>query len=156
MTKVLVIDDEAALRLLCRVNLEATGIEVLEATDGPSGLDKARAERPDVIVLDMMMPGMTGVEVAEELLAGESTKDVPIIFLSARAELRDRERGQDSGGIVYLSKPFNPLELGPLVERLAHTTGDGEWEELRQRRVAELKARLLGEPPRRLPRAESG
>ena len=65
MTRVLVIDDEAPIRLLCRVNLEAEGMDVLEAADGPSGLDKARAERPDVILLDVMMPAMDGWQVAE-------------------------------------------------------------------------------------------
>ena len=67
MTKVLVIDDEAPIRLLCRVNLEAEGMNVIEAPDGPSGVDKARDERPDVILLDVMMPGLDGWRVAEQL-----------------------------------------------------------------------------------------
>ena len=68
MTRVLVIDDEAPIRLLCRVNLEAEGMQVLEAADGPTGLEKARAEKPDVVLLDVMMPGLDGWRVAEELL----------------------------------------------------------------------------------------
>ena len=68
MTTVLVIDDEAPIRLLCRVNLEAEGMDVLEAADGPSGLETARAEQPDVVLLDVMMPGLDGWRVAEELL----------------------------------------------------------------------------------------
>jgi CheY-like chemotaxis protein len=71
-TKVLVIDDEAPIRLLCRVNLEAEGMEVIEAADGPSGLERARAEAPDVILLDVMMPGLDGWRVAEELLDNAS------------------------------------------------------------------------------------
>ena len=114
-TRVLVIDDESPIRLLCRVNLEAEGMEVLEAADGPSGLDTARAERPDVILLDVMMPGLDGWRVAEELLDDNRTEAIPIVFLTARAELRDRARGIDLGGVDYVTKPFNPVELAPLV-----------------------------------------
>src|SRR5262245_25585264 len=115
MTKVLVIDDEAPIRLLCRVNLEAEGMSVLEAGDGPSGLRQVSAERPDVILLDVMMPGLDGWAVAEVLLEDEDTADIPIIFLTARAEFRDRARGLDIGGVDYITKPFNPVELAPLV-----------------------------------------
>src|SRR5436309_6308832 len=89
MTKVLVIDDEAPIRLLCRVNLEAEGMQVLEAADGPTGLDRARDDDPDVILLDVMIPGMDGWQVAEELLEDERTKRIPVVFLTARAELQD-------------------------------------------------------------------
>src|SRR5919201_529507 len=109
MTRVLVIDDEAPIRLLCRVNLEAEGMDVLEASDGPSGLARAKEERPDVVLLDVMMPGLDGWRVAEELLDDPSTSDIPIIFLTARAEFRDRARGLDIGGVDYVTKPFNPL-----------------------------------------------
>ena len=98
MIRVLVIDDEAPIRLLCRVNLEAEGMEVIEAGDGPSGLDLARQERPDVVLLDVMMPRLDGWRVAEELLDDERTSEIPIIFLTARAEFRDRARGLDIGG----------------------------------------------------------
>ncbi len=89
MTKVLVIDDEAPIRLLCRVNLEAEGMTVIEAADGPSGLEQARDEDPDVILLDVMMPGLDGWKVAEQLLENERTSSIPIIFLTARAEFRE-------------------------------------------------------------------
>src|SRR5918912_2888363 len=98
MTTVLVIDDEAPIRLLCRVNLEAEGMTVLEAQDGDAGLEAAREERPDIVLLDVMMPGRNGWEVAEELLADERTNSIPIVFLTARAEVRDRARGIDLGG----------------------------------------------------------
>src|SRR5581483_8963038 len=78
VTRVLVIDDEAPIRLLCRVNLEAEGMDVLEAADGPSGLDVARAERPDGVLLDVMMPGLDGWRVAEHLLEDERTNGIPI------------------------------------------------------------------------------
>ncbi len=141
-TRVLVIDDEAPIRLLCRVNLEAEGMEVLEAADGPSGLEKARSERPDVILLDVMMPGLDGWRVAEELLDDERTTVIPIVFLTARAELRDRARGIDLGGVDYVTKPFNPVELAPLVRALLARVGAGERDALRREKLSELRGML--------------
>jgi two-component system alkaline phosphatase synthesis response regulator PhoP len=145
LTKVLVIDDEAPIRLLCRVNLEAEGMHVLEAADGPSGLDQAREQTPDVILLDVMMPGLDGWRVAEELLEDERTSEIPIIFLTARAEFRDRARGLDIGGIDYVTKPFNPLELAPLVNDLLERIRRGERDDLRGEKLAELRALMEGE-----------
>ena len=139
MTKVLVIDDEAPIRLLCRVNLEAEGIEVVEASDGPGGLEKAREELPDVILLDVMMPGLDGWRVAEELLDEERTSRIPIIFLTARAEFRDRARGLDIGGVDYVTKPLNPVELARLVRELLARLERGERDELRREKLEELR-----------------
>jgi DNA-binding response OmpR family regulator len=144
MTRALVIDDEPALRLLCRVNLEADGIDVTEAVDGPSGVAVARVERPDVIILDVMMPGLDGWRVAEQLLDDERTSAIPIIFLTARAELRDRVRGMDAGGVDYLTKPFNPVKLAPLIRDLLASVAGGDREEHRRERIEEL--RRLVEP----------
>ena len=146
MTRVLVIDDEPPIRLLCRVNLEAEGMEVLEASDGPTGLEKARNDEPDVILLDVMMPGLDGWQVAEELIEGERTGTIPIIFLTARAEARDRARGLDLGGIDYVTKPFNPVELAPLVRELIARVERGERDDLRREKLAELRD-LLDPPP---------
>ena len=140
MTRVLVIDDEAPIRLLCRVNLEAEGMSVLEASDGPSGLDAAAADTPDVILLDVMMPGLDGWGVAEALLESEDTAHIPIIFLTARAEFRDRARGLDIGGVDYITKPFNPVELAPLVRALLDRLERGERDELRHEKLTELRA----------------
>jgi DNA-binding response OmpR family regulator len=140
VTRVLVIDDEAPIRLLCRVNLEAEGMEVLEAADGPSGLAKARAERPDLVLLDVMMPGLDGWGVAEQLLEDDETAGIPIIFLTARAEFRDRARGLDIGGVDYITKPFNPVELAPLVRNLLERLERGEGDELRREKLTELRA----------------
>ena len=140
MTRVLVIDDEAPIRLLCLVNLEAEGMDVLEAADGPSGLDEARERSPDVILLDVMMPGLDGWRVAEQLLEDDRTSEIPIIFLTARAEFRDRARGLDIGGIDYVTKPFNPLDLAPLVRRLLDRIDRGERDELRGEKLAELRS----------------
>jgi DNA-binding response OmpR family regulator len=140
MTRVLVIDDEAPIRLLCRVNLEAEGMSVLEAGDGPSGLAKASEEQPDVILLDVMMPGLDGWGVAEALLEDERTVGIPIIFLTARAEFRDRARGLDIGGVDYITKPFNPVELAPLVRALLERLERGERDELRREKLTELRS----------------
>jgi DNA-binding response OmpR family regulator len=143
--RVLVIDDEGPIRLLCRVNLEAAGMEVSEAQDGPSGVDAARAERPDVILLDVMMPGMDGWEVFGELLKDERTAEIPIVFLTARAELRDQARGLELGGVDYVTKPFNPLELAPLVDDLLEGVERGDVQERRRERLAELRQLLVSD-----------
>jgi two-component system alkaline phosphatase synthesis response regulator PhoP len=145
LTRVLVIDDEAPIRLLCRVNLEAEGMEVLEASDGPTGLEEARKERPDVILLDVMMPALDGWRVAEHLLDDASTQDIPIIFLTARAEFRDRARGLDIGGVDYVTKPFNPLELAALVRGLLGRIERGERDDLRREKLGELRALMESE-----------
>ena len=138
-TRVLVIDDEAPIRLLCRVNLEAEGMTVLEAADGPAGLDAARAQQPDVVLLDVMMPGLDGWRVAEELLEDDRTHGIPIIFLTARAEFRDRARGLDIGGVDYVTKPFNPIELASLVRDLLDRVERGERDDLRREKLSELR-----------------
>ncbi|MGE5690758.1 MAG: response regulator transcription factor [Pseudomonadota bacterium] len=134
------IDDEAPIRLLCRVNLEAEHMRVLEAADGPSGLEAARRETPDVILLDVMMPGLDGWRVAEQLLEDPGTREIPIIFLTARAEFRDRARGLDIGGVDYITKPFNPVELAPSVRALLQRIEQGERDELRREKLADLRA----------------
>jgi DNA-binding response OmpR family regulator len=88
----------------------------------------------------VMMPGLDGWAVAEELLGDAETEDIPIIFLTARAEFRDRARGLDIGGIDYITKPFNPVDLAPLVRRLLDRLGRGERDELRREKLAELRA----------------
>jgi len=139
MTRVLVIDDEAPIRLLCRVNLEAEGMHVLEAGDGPAGLEEARSSNPDVILLDVMMPGLDGWAVAEQLVEDATTKDIPIVFLTARAELRDRARGLELGGVDYVTKPFNPVELASLVRELLKRVRAGERADLRSEKIEELR-----------------
>jgi DNA-binding response OmpR family regulator len=138
--RVLVIDDEAPIRLLCRVNLEAEGMQVIEAAEGATGLALAREQQPDVVLLDVMMPGLDGWDVAGELIDDQRTRSIPIVFLTARAEMRDRARGLDVGGLEYVTKPFNPLELAPLVRDLLARVSRGEREELRSEKLHELRA----------------
>jgi DNA-binding response OmpR family regulator len=143
VTKVLIVDDEAPIRLLCRVNLEAERMEVLEAADGQSGVEIARAERPDIVLLDVMMPGMDGWQVAERLAEDEDTKHIPLVFLTARAELRDRAKGLELGGVDYITKPFNPVELASIVEELLERVRRGERDQLRREKIAELRELLV-------------
>jgi DNA-binding response OmpR family regulator len=141
--RVLVIDDEGPIRLLCRVNLEAAGMVVDEAENGATGIEAARKERPDVILLDVMMPGMDGWDVFGELVKEERTATIPVVFLTARAELRDQARGLELGGLDYVTKPFDPLELAPLIDDLLERIERGDVQERRRELLAELKQRLI-------------
>ena len=138
MTRVLVVDDDAPIRLLCRVNLEAEGMEVLEASDGEDGLELARSSRPDVVLLDVMLPKLDGWRVAEALLEDPETGEIPIVFLTARAELRDQARGLEIGGIDYITKPFNPVELADLIRKLLDGVERGEHGARRKEKLARL------------------
>jgi CheY-like chemotaxis protein len=127
---VLVVDDERSIRLLCRVNLAASGMDVLEATNGREGLELARKERPDLVLLDVMMPDVDGWTVARELAADEQTRDIPIVFLTARADPADRRLGQQLGGVGYVVKPFDPVTIGDLVEDVLVRIERGERDRL--------------------------
>ena len=119
-------DDEPAIRVVCRVNLTAAGIDVLEAADGESGLELAKRERPDLILLDVMMPGFDGWDVARKLAEDPATREIPIVFLTARAEMTDRRRAQLLGGVGYIVKPFDPVDLGEVVEGVLTRIERGE------------------------------
>jgi two-component system phosphate regulon response regulator PhoB len=127
---VLVIDDEHAIRLVCRVNLAAAGMEVLEAADGREGIDLALNEGPDLVLLDVMMPDIDGWTVARELAADEKTREIPIVFLTARADAADRRMGEQLGGVGYVVKPFDPVGIGDLVEDVLVRIEAGEREQL--------------------------
>jgi DNA-binding response OmpR family regulator len=106
--RVLHIDDEAPIRLLARVNLEAEGTEVIEAENGRTGVQLAKRERPDLILLGVAMPVLDGWQAAEELRNDEETRDIPVVFLTARSRLMDRARGLELGAVDYILKPFSP------------------------------------------------
>src|SRR5215211_3706792 len=106
--RVLVVDDDAGLRLICRFNLEAVGMEVREAPDGETALAMATAEPPDVILLDVMMPGLDGWAVAAELARREETRNVPVVFVTARVTDADRVQGVELACAAYVTKPFDP------------------------------------------------
>ena len=125
MKKVLIVEDEVKIARLVRDYLRQAGFDVVEATDGPSGLAMARAEKPDMIVLDLGLPEMDGLDVPRRLRA---TSSVPIIMLTARSEESDRIVGLELGADDYIVKPFSPGELvartdpqaGVFVERVGH------------------------------------
>jgi DNA-binding response OmpR family regulator len=116
-SRVLIIDDEPAIRLLCRVNLEAEGFVVEEAGDGDSGIAAAQRTPPDAILLDVMLPGDDGFVVADRLHADPRLAGIPILFLTARADLDEGERLRRSGAAGFLTKPFNPLDLAAAVRQ---------------------------------------
>ena len=109
------------LRLI-EVNLGLEGFEVETAGRGEEALAKASEVEPDLILLDVMMPGMTGWEVAERLRQEATTKDIPVIFLSARTQEEDRRRGRELGVAEYITKPFDPSHLIETVRRIARST----------------------------------
>jgi DNA-binding response OmpR family regulator len=135
---VLIVDDEQAIRLICRVNLSSAGFDTLEASDGQEALALARAERPDLILLDVMLPAVDGWRVAEELGASDDTREIPIIFLSARSEPADVHRGHDLGGVGYITKPFDAAALPDVVAQTINRLRRGEREAIRREWLEEL------------------
>jgi DNA-binding response OmpR family regulator len=122
MARILVIDDEPDVLLLCRVNLGHAGHDVLEAADGWSGVEIARGERPDLIVLDLMLPGRDGTAILHDLAEDDRTSSIPVLMLTAKTQLEDRERCRDAGAAAFLTKPFSPMRLAELVEALTIMT----------------------------------
>jgi CheY-like chemotaxis protein len=118
MKKILLADDEEHLRLLVHTTLEDPGYELFEVGDGHQAVEVARAEQPDLILLDWMMPGLTGPEVTRRLRQEPGMGEVPIILLTAKCQMEDREAGIEAGATCYLVKPFSPMELVETVEEL--------------------------------------
>jgi CheY-like chemotaxis protein len=115
---VLVCDDEPVLRMLVRATLDLGDYTIVEARDGDEALERIRSEHPDLIVLDMMMPGRSGGDVLLELRDDPATADTPVIMLTARAQSSDRAAMDHAGADHYLTKPFSPIGLAALVEEL--------------------------------------
>lgn len=116
--RVLVCDDDPVILRLLQVNLELEGYDVLLAHHGEEAYDLAAREAPDLVILDIMMPRLDGYQTCEKLKGNEVTRDVPVVFLSAKAQRSDIERGKRYGVADYLTKPFDPAELLDVVERL--------------------------------------
>jgi len=111
MAKVLVVEDEQALSELLSYNLTKEGFDVSLATDGDDALYMVEENAPDIVLLDWMLPNVSGVEICRQLRARAQTKDIPIIMLTARGEEEDRVRGLETGADDYLTKPFSMTEL---------------------------------------------
>jgi len=140
---VLVVDDDRPMRALCRASLEEAGFRVLEAAGGEQALESVRDERPDLILLDIMMPGISGWEVTSALLADRSTDQIPIIFISARRELADRVRAFGLGAQDYVTKPFDPTALAITVAKTLAEIDRGERDAALAETLATLRKEQL-------------
>jgi CheY-like chemotaxis protein len=113
--KVLVVDDEKFVRELIKIKLGRCGLAVLEATNGLEAIEMARSLKPDIILMDVMMPKMNGFEACEKLTSHPDTARIPIVMLTARGEQTNLEKGLSLGATDYMSKPFSPQKLAELV-----------------------------------------
>ena len=138
--RILVVDDEKEIVKLARDYLERAGFRVLSASEGVTALAAARGEQPDLVVLDLNLPGMDGLDVCRTL---RKDSDVPIIMLTARVEETDRLIGLELGADDYITKPFSPRELVARVRAVLRRTG-GEGRQPEVLRVADLEIHLAG------------
>jgi DNA-binding response OmpR family regulator len=118
VTRVLVVDDDPQVLRLLRVNFELEGYEVLSATNGEEALELVRGDSPDVVVCDVMMPGIDGLEVVRRLRADPATVSMPLVVVSAKAQRADVSHGLRLGADAYVTKPFDPAELLDVVAQL--------------------------------------
>jgi DNA-binding response OmpR family regulator len=118
-TQILLVDDDQLMHRLFQHHLERAGYQMLSAMNGQEGLDVANRQRPQLIVLDVMMPGMDGLELLRELKKSEATKSIPIIMITANSHNVTRKESEDCGAAVFLTKPFSPTQLLNEVKRLA-------------------------------------
>jgi DNA-binding response OmpR family regulator len=116
--RILICDDDPVILRLLQVNLELEGYEVLLAHDGEEAYEVAVKEGPDLVILDIMMPRMDGYQAVEALKENQTTAPIPVVFLSAKAQQSDIDRGMRHGVADYLTKPFDPSELLEVVQRL--------------------------------------
>lgn len=116
--KILVVDDEAQLIDMVKMRLEANGYDVITAYNGQEGLDKARRESPDLIILDLMLPKIDGYKVCRMLKFDEKYKNIPIILFTARAQQEDEKLGKEVGADAYITKPFEPQVLLEKIKQL--------------------------------------
>jgi len=116
--KILVVDDDAQLAQLMRISLETRDYEVIIARTGREGLERARADKPDLVVMDVMMPEMDGFEALQRMKSDESLKHIPVIMLTARGRSEDAVKGIEAGANFYLAKPFSTFELIAHVKQI--------------------------------------
>jgi CheY-like chemotaxis protein len=121
-TKILIAEDERDIRELIGFTLTYGGYQVVEAADGKAAVEKAQAELPNLIILDVRMPKMTGYEACQALKAFPETRNIPVVFLSAKGQEVEVKQGLDLGAIAYILKPFAPNELLEQVARIVKNT----------------------------------
>lgn len=119
----LIVEDEADIRELISFNLEMSGYDVIKAADGETGLNLARQHHPDLILLDLMLPGMDGLKVCRQLRADTETRKIPVMMLTAKGEEEDQITGFDAGADDYVTKPFSPRVLVARVKALLRRNG---------------------------------
>jgi CheY-like chemotaxis protein len=127
MRKILIVDDEVGIRSLLKFRLESFGYHVFMAEDGYAGLEIAQKQQPDLIILDIMMPYLNGIEVCRRLKADYTTRRIPVIFLSVLAKEEDIAVAKQSGGEFFLTKPYDPQILNLVIEKAL--TGKDEAKE---------------------------
>ena len=121
MKKILIVDDQLEVRELVEVTLRTEDYQILKAENGAQAVEVARAEKPDLILMDIMMPGgMDGLEATRIIKENPETKDCVIIMLTAKGQQADRRKGLEAGATEYFSKPFSPLELIRTVEKFVN------------------------------------
>jgi two-component system alkaline phosphatase synthesis response regulator PhoP len=149
MAKILVVDDEEHIVELIRFNLEKEGYQVIAATDGNTAIEMARSQRPDLILLDVMLPGQDGLAVCRTLQQEAETRHIPVIMISARGEELDKVLGLEMGADDYVTKPFSPRELVARVKaRLRRAPGEGEGRGVRPPGGRLVRGRLVIDPDR--------
>lgn len=140
--KILVVDDEPGVVEIVRVNLECEGYNVHEAFDGQEGWDKVRSEEPDLVILDVRMPIMSGLELLERVKADPHVCGIPVIILTVRAREVDVIQGLEKGAVEYLTKPFDPLNLVRMVKKTLEES-DQQIRETHRRRLLEERRRSM-------------
>lgn len=116
--KILIADDENSLRFLLRKTLESDEVKILEAVDGKEALSIALKQKPDLIILDVVMPDLYGSEVCQRLRKQPKTASIPVIILTANSVIYGEEQAKESGADHFMTKPFSPLELKSLVKKI--------------------------------------
>lgn len=116
MKKILIADDERSLRMLISGTLEIGGFEIMEADNGIKALNLTQQVKPDLVILDVMMPGLTGYEVCKNIKADPELNHIKVLILTAKGQQADKEAAMDSSADLYMPKPFSPAELLSVVE----------------------------------------
>lgn len=126
---ILIIDDEVGLRNLLKFRLASFGFDVLMAGDGYTGLEMAKARKPDLVILDIMMPYFNGIEVCKKLKSDYDTRNIPVVFLSVLAQKEDIQMGREAGAEFFLTKPYDPEKLNLIIQMALKTGGEQHGEE---------------------------
>ncbi len=116
--KILIADDEASLRFLIHETIADPALQVLEAQDGAEALQIARSQHPKMVLLDVAMPGLSGVEVCQQLKADPATRDIQVVMVTAYSQTKDREKALAAGADYFITKPFSPTQLFELVDKI--------------------------------------